>query len=51
MKGWKTWLAALGFAALGAAQIVQGDVMGGVQRIVEGLAVVGLGHKLEKGAV
>ena len=48
MKGWKTWLAAAGFAALGISQIVGGDMAGGIQRIVEGLAIIGLGHKLEK---
>jgi len=49
MKGWKTWLAAAGFGVMGLTQIViSGDVQGGVQRILEGLMVVGIGHKIEK---
>ena len=48
MKGWKTWLAAAGFAAVGVVQILSGDSVEGIQRLLEGLALIGLGHKLDK---
>ena len=49
MKGWKTWLAAAGTAALGIVDIVNGEVETGVMKIVAALGLVGVGHKLEKG--
>lgn len=48
MKGWKTYVAAAGMAILGVISITQGDVPGGVQQIMGGLALIGLGHKIEK---
>ena len=48
MRGWKTWLAAAGMAALGAIDIKQGDYPAGMQKIVAALALVGIGHKIEK---
>jgi hypothetical protein len=48
MKGWKTWIAALCTGALGIMSILDGNVEGGLQQIVAGLALVGLGHKLDK---
>ncbi len=50
MKGWKTWAAALAMAVLGALDIKQGDMAGGAQKIAAGLALVGIGHKIEKAA-
>jgi len=48
MKGWKTWVAALCTAGLGIMTILGGDTIGGLQQIVAALALVGLGHKLDK---
>ena len=48
MSGWKTWLAAAGTAALGVVSIVNGDIEAGMQQIAAALALVGLGHKLDK---
>lgn len=48
MKGWKTWLAAACTAGLGVVSIYNGDVEAGVQQIAAALALVGLGHKIEK---
>ena len=57
MKGWKTWTAALGLMLAGAGKALQaltaeipepGALMEGVQLVLSGLALVGLGHKLEK---
>ena len=49
MKGWKTWTAAAFTAGLGVLAIINGDVPMGVQQITAALAIVGLGHKIEKG--
>lgn len=49
MKGWKTWAAAIGLMALGAYEIkATGNVESGTQKILAGLAVIGIGHKIEK---
>lgn len=48
MRGWKTWLAAACTAGLGIVTILDGDTMAGLQQIAGALALVGLGHKLEK---
>jgi len=48
MTGWKTWLAAACTAGLGVVSIYSGDVEGGMQQIAAALALVGLGHKIEK---
>lgn len=50
MKGWKTWAAAFFTAGLGVITVINGDTIGGAQQIVAALALVGLGHKLEKAA-
>ena len=49
LSGYKTYIAAVGFIALGISQIMGGDLDQGLQRIMEGLAIFGIGHKLEKG--
>lgn len=48
LNGWKTYLAAVGMAALGIVAIAQGDIPSGVQQLVAALALVGIGHKIEK---
>ena len=48
MSGWKTYVAAVGTAVLGVAAIMAGDVTGGIQQIIAGLALIGIGHKIEK---
>ena len=48
MKGWKTWAAAGCMAVLGIVSISEGNVEGGLQQLVGALAMVGLGHKIEK---
>jgi len=58
MKGWKTLLAGVGTILLGASQIVLAfakpeagtSVEAGMQTMLAGLAVVGIGHKLDKAA-
>lgn len=57
MKGWKTWLAALGMFATGvglAVSAILSDPIDG-QKLTEGitlmagaLGLVGIGHKIEK---
>lgn len=58
MGGWKTWTAAIGMIVTGAGLIataVAGEtvdpdkILEGAQLILAGLALIGLGHKLEKG--
>lgn len=48
MKGWKTWVAAGATAVLGLITIINGDMAGGAQQIAAAIAMVGLGHKIEK---
>lgn len=48
MKGWKTWLAAACMTGLGVVTAANGDIETGIQQIVAALALVGIGHKLEK---
>lgn len=48
MSGYKTWVAAAGLILMGISAILDGNSDAGVMRIVEALALVGLGHKLEK---
>lgn len=48
MKGWKTYTAAACMVGLGVVSIADGQVESGVQQIVTGLALVGIGHKIEK---
>ncbi|WP_447978099.1 hypothetical protein [Candidatus Nitrospira bockiana] len=50
MKGWKTWVAAVGAIAWGVGGLLGGvhdaDVAMGF--VTTGLGLVGIGHKLEK---
>ncbi len=48
MSGWKTWLAALSMAGLGIVRIADGEVETGVSQIAAALALIGIGHKIEK---
>ena len=57
MRGWKTWVAAIGAAATGVSMIAAGVVAEpvnpdmiwqGVMTISGALAIVGIGHKIEK---
>lgn len=55
MKGWKTLMAGVGLICTGlgliAKEIVEGtwNLQTGVTTLLSGLAVIGLGHKLDKG--
>lgn len=49
MKGWKTKAAAAAFALLGVVDIANGDIQGGMEKIAGALALLGIGHKVEKG--
>jgi hypothetical protein len=60
MGGWKTWVAAIGLIASGIGMIATGFVaepmnfdmiVAGWGSIMAGLALVGIGHKLEKNKV
>lgn len=51
MKGFKTWLSAIGMAALGIYQITEGQLETGIQTVLAAVALVGLGHKLEKSSL
>jgi len=48
MKGWITWLAAAGTAALGVVSIVNGDIEAGLQQLALAGGMIGLGRKIEK---
>ncbi len=48
MKGFKTWIAVIGLTGLGVYEITQGNIAGGIERIIAALAMVGIGHKVEK---
>ena len=56
MRGWKTWAAGIGTILLGLSQVALAlgspeagtTINGGVQTVLAGLAVIGIGHKLEK---
>lgn len=50
MKGWKTWLAAAGLCGLGIYMIERGQQEFGMILILNGLGLVGIGHKIEKTA-
>lgn len=58
MSGWKTWTAGLGSIIIGIGTVITaltGDVPPGdrintgLTEIIGGLAIIGLGHKIEKG--
>lgn len=61
MKGYKTWIASVGSMAAGIAMIADGlstsdtpmgidpnKIYQGIMMILAGLALVGIGHKIEK---
>ena len=48
MSGWKTWLSAILGVGGAVLQGSNGDVVGAVQTGMAALAVVGIGHKIEK---
>lgn len=48
MSGWKTWLAAACTAGLGVVNLMSGDTATGMQQLTAALALVGIGHKIEK---
>ena len=58
INGWKTYVAAAGTILTGLGMIASGltkeggfsfeNIQGGVQTVLAGLALVGVGHKLDK---
>ncbi len=48
MKGWKTWTAAGAMVVLGIVDIANGDMPSGMTKISAALAMIGIGHKIEK---
>ena len=56
MSGWKTYLAGIGTILLGISQVAMAlgapeagtSINGGVQTVLAGLAIVGIGHKIDK---
>lgn len=48
MKGWKTWTGGLVLIGLGAFLLATGHIEAGIAKIGEGVAVIGIGHKVEK---
>ena len=57
MSGWKTWAAGIGMILAGIAQGLmsisgqgEGDITSAIQTVTAGLAVIGIGHKIDKAA-
>ncbi|MDY7034540.1 MAG: hypothetical protein SV375_00030 [Thermodesulfobacteriota bacterium] len=48
MRGWKTWVAVAGMVLLGIVDIANGQAEMGITKIVGGLGLLGIGHKVEK---
>jgi len=49
MKGWKTWLGALGLIGHGLWMgFVQQDWTTASQNFAEAIVIIGIGHKIEK---
>lgn len=48
MSGWKTKLAGAASIGWGLYQIVEGRSDEGMRYVIEGLAVLGIGHKLDR---
>ena len=57
MKGWKTWVAAIGAFCAGAAMVAAGmtsepvdteKVYQGIMACIAAFGLVGIGHKIEK---
>jgi hypothetical protein len=51
MNGWKTYASAAALAVLGIIDMLNGDTLTGAQKLVGALALVGIGHKLDKASV
>lgn len=55
MGGWKTWASGIASILSGVVVIINsvlgegGEIMEGVALIIAGLAILGIGHKIEKG--
>ena len=57
MTGWKTWASGIASILSGIVAILlaitgegDGDLMAGISLIIAGLAILGIGHKVEKAA-
>lgn len=48
LSGIKTYIAGIGLVGLGIHQLSQGDIQVGIESIAAGLAIIGIGHKIEK---
>ena len=48
MTGWKTWLAGLASIVWGLYQLIDGTQEDGMSHIIEGIAIIGIGHKIDK---
>jgi hypothetical protein len=48
MRGWKTWVAVAGLALLAAVDLSNGDTEAALEKAAGALALVGIGHKVEK---
>jgi len=48
LSGWKSFLGGIGLVGLGVYELTQGDIQGGIAHIGEGLAIIGIAHKIEK---
>ena len=48
MKGWVTWMAALGTVILGVVDLVNGSAETAITKFVAALAMIGIGRKIEK---
>ena len=58
MRGWKTWVAAIGTILTGLGMIASGlskdggfsfeNVQAGILTVTGGLGMIGLGHKMDK---
>lgn len=48
MHGWKTWVAVIATALYGVYEIIDGNAEQGIQKILAALALLGIGHKIEK---
>lgn len=48
MSGYKTWIAVLGFFALGIYELLNKNPETALQYFLSALALLGIGHKIEK---
>lgn len=60
MSGWKTWAAGIGMILFGLGMVGKGiaadpvsqdDIKAGAESVLAGLAILGIGHKIEKSGV